>query len=156
MRPVTLIGRVAEQGFKVIRHVYPYAFDEEPVHPASGSHEHVSCLEDQAVAGAQCNGAARIRRMVCYRGRSGVVLAVNLRGLAREAQRLGCIIEFAVQVGDFIATDEPLFYLSGASITLSEEGERRLQNLECSKAPHGSAFSHGTAADAAISLVAGP
>ena len=66
------------------------------------------------------------------------------------------VIEFAVQVGDFMATDEPLFYLSGASITLSEEGERRLQNLECSKAPHGSAFSHGTAADAAISLVAGP
>jgi len=73
MRPVTLIGRVAEQGFKVIRHVYPYAFDEEPVHPASGSQEHVSCLEGQAVAGAQCNGAspgaAQIRRMVCYRGR---------------------------------------------------------------------------------------
>jgi uncharacterized membrane protein len=74
-------------------------------------------------------GLARrqIRRM--DRGRSGVVLAVNLRGLAREAQRLRWVIEFAVQVGDFMATDEPLFYLSSASITLSEEGERRLQNF---------------------------
>jgi uncharacterized membrane protein len=133
MRPVSLIGRVAEQGFAVIQHIYPYAFDEEGVHAESDSYESESPAPQRSPVNASVNdpsdGPTQIRHMVCYRGRSGVVLAVNLRGLAREARRMGCVVEFAVQVGDFIATDEPLFYLSGASIMLSEAGEHRLQNL---------------------------
>lgn len=134
MRPVSLIGRIAEQGFAVIRNIYPYSFEEEFSHAyvpgprdcVAGSQEHgaASADENSAIPGPEPGP-----RIVCHRGRSGVVLAVNLRGLAREAKRLGCVIEFAVQVGDFLATEEPLFYLSGATEPLCEASERRLQDL---------------------------
>lgn len=134
MRPVSLIGRVAEQGFAVIRNVYPFGFDKDiPDADVSCLHECVSRVRERATAGADDGGARPGpepgRRIVCHRDRSGVVLAVNLRGLAREAQRCGCVVEFAAQVGDFLATDEPLIYLYGASNALSGINERRLQGL---------------------------
>ena len=130
MRPVSLIGRVAEQGFTAIDSIYPYPFDEEQRHAnPSAVHEWASRSQQSIASADGKSGASNDEtgpRIVCHRGRSGVVLAVNLRGLAREARRCGCVIEFAVQVGDFLATDEPLFYLTGSSDTISE---RRLQNL---------------------------
>ena len=133
LRPVSLIGRVADQGFAVIRHIYPFALDE-PKDPGIGcSQEGVYPPGKAPVACADGNRmsaeSAQSRRVVRHRGRSGVVLAVNLRGLAREAQRLDCVIEFAIQVGDFIATDEPLFYVSGASAAFDDAAERRLQHF---------------------------
>ncbi|BCG04788.1 hypothetical protein PPGU19_093560 (plasmid) [Paraburkholderia sp. PGU19] len=133
LRPVSLIGRVADQGFAVIRHIDPYAFDERQRQGASGS-QTGECPARQE-PGSRANGdrapkgGAQSRRVIPYQGRSGVVLAANLHGLAREAQRLDCLIEFAVQVGDFIATDEPLFYLSGGSVAIDETDEHRLQKL---------------------------
>jgi len=44
------------------------------------------------------------------------VLAVNVVALVTEAQRADCIIEVAAQVGDFVAVDEPLFYLYGKQV----------------------------------------
>ncbi|WP_336602594.1 DUF2254 family protein [Paraburkholderia bengalensis] len=134
MRPVSLIGRVAEQGFAVIRHIYPYPFGQESLHAfSSGVRKCVSRSQELSASSTE-NEDATARQVtkshvVYHRGRSGVVLAVNLRGLAREARRLGCVIEFAAQVGDFIATDEPLFYISGVSTAFSDESGRRLQNL---------------------------
>jgi len=130
MRPVSLIGRVAEQGFTAIKSIYPYPFDEEQSHAnplaahvlASPSQQSPACADEKSGGSNDEPG----RRLICHKGRSGVVLAMNLRGLAREARRCGCVIEFAVQVGDFLATDEPLFYLTGSSDTISE---RRLQDL---------------------------
>ena len=52
-----------------------------------------------------------------------IVLAVYLEGLVSEARRADCVIEFAAQVGDFVATDEPLFFLYGNA---SAVDERRL------------------------------
>ncbi len=129
LRPVSLVGRVAEHGFAVIKSVYPHPASEERVHSPSATGQacpsaSTGVAGTTAPAGSNTRGTAD--RTVYYRGKSGVVLAVNLRGLAREAQRAGCVIEFAVQVGDFIATDEPLFYLTGSSDTISD---RRLQNL---------------------------
>ncbi|MBN3752213.1 DUF2254 domain-containing protein [Paraburkholderia sp. Tr-20389] len=133
LRPVSLIGRVADQGFAVIRHIYPYAFDEARRQWVSGSQkiERAAIQESASAANGDraSKGGAKSRRVVAYRGRSGVVLAANLHGLAREAQRLDCLIEFAVQVGDFIATDEPLFYLHGGSVAVRETDDRRLQSL---------------------------
>ncbi|MEM5341341.1 DUF2254 domain-containing protein [Paraburkholderia azotifigens] len=133
MRPVSLIGRVADQGFAVIRHIYPCAFPEGDGSAPSGTPESVQRTKQ---AQALCSGGKRTstdpsnsRRVVVYRGRSGVVLAVNLQGLAREAERLGCVIEFAVQVGDFIATDEPLFYIYEASGAITDAAERRLHHF---------------------------
>ncbi|WP_213305497.1 DUF2254 domain-containing protein [Paraburkholderia sacchari] len=119
LRPVSLVGRVAELGFIVIRNVYPDKLSEQ------GD----AALSDDAAA-AEVDSARMRRepanRVVCLHGRSGVVLAVNLPGLVREAQRADCFIEFAVQVGDFVATDEPLFYLYGNSWALDG---RRLESL---------------------------
>ncbi|WP_321896321.1 DUF2254 domain-containing protein [Paraburkholderia heleia] len=119
LRPVSLVGRVAEQGFTVIRNVYP---DQLP------DQEESTSSDDAAVAEVDRARTKRepANRVVVLHGRSGVVLAVNLSGLVLEAQRADCFIEFAVQVGDFVATDEPLFYLYGNSGALSD---LRLQSL---------------------------
>ncbi|RPI43381.1 MAG: DUF2254 domain-containing protein, partial [Betaproteobacteria bacterium] len=65
-------------------------------------------------------------RVIYHKGKSLIVLAVNLRGLMAEAKRADCIIEFAAQVGDFLAVDEPLFYLYGNAAAVDE---RRLREF---------------------------
>ena len=57
------------------------------------------------------------------------MLAVNLRGLVAEAQRADCVIEFAAQVGDFLGTEDPLFYVYGNAGALNEQGLRELVAL---------------------------
>ena len=52
------------------------------------------------------------------------MLAVNLRGLVAEAQRADCVIEFAVQVGDFLGVEDALFYVFGNADALNEQGLR--------------------------------
>ena len=44
-----------------------------------------------------------------------MVLAVDLESLVAEARRCDGIIEIVPQVGDFVATDEPLFQLHGGA-----------------------------------------
>ncbi|MFL9892487.1 DUF2254 domain-containing protein [Paraburkholderia sp. RL17-381-BIF-C] len=131
LRPVSLVGRVAEQGFAVIEVIYPHPASEESARRrfttelAWTSRSRAFGTNGRAEPGTPGAPGAP-DRIVYHPGGSGVVLAVNLAGLSREAQRAGCIIEFAAQVGDFLATDEPLFYLTGSSDTISD---RRLQNL---------------------------
>jgi uncharacterized membrane protein len=48
------------------------------------------------------------------------VLAVDLAGLVAEAQRANGIIEFAPQVGDFLAVDEPLFRLYDGAAAIDD------------------------------------
>jgi uncharacterized membrane protein len=118
LRPVSLVGRVAKHGFAVISSVYPDSIPETPPEEYGRAYERAKADKARITLGAD--------RIVTLHGRSGVVLAVNLRGLVQEAQRADCYIEFAVQVGDFIATDEPLLYLYGNSESLSD---RRLQSF---------------------------
>ena len=61
------------------------------------------------------------RRVVLHPGRSEIVLAVDLPTLVALATRSGGVIEFAPQVGDFVATDEPLFVLYGGAVTLDDQ-----------------------------------
>ena len=65
-------------------------------------------------------------RIVHHRGKSGIVLAVNLERLVSKARRANTVIEFVPQVGDFVAVDEPLFYLYGNCGAIDE---RRLRTL---------------------------
>jgi uncharacterized membrane protein len=65
-------------------------------------------------------------RIVRHAGRSGIVLAVNLERLVAKARRTDSVIEFVPQVGDFVAVDEPLFYLYGNPGAIDE---RRLRTL---------------------------
>jgi uncharacterized membrane protein len=59
-------------------------------------------------------------RVIVHRGKSEIVLALNLSILMAKAERVNGIIEFALQVGDFVAVDEPLFRLYGNVQTLDE------------------------------------
>ena len=54
-----------------------------------------------------------MRRTVLQRGLSGVVVAINVKRLIREANKSNCVFEFVPQVGDFIGSGEPLFLVHG-------------------------------------------
>ncbi|MEM5332406.1 DUF2254 family protein, partial [Paraburkholderia sp. JHI2823] len=102
LRPVSLVARVGERGLAVIDSVYPA--------PSSGvttapEHDKERRAPD---------------RIVRLQGKSGIVLAVNVKMLVAEARRNNVVIEFAPQVGDFVAVDEPLFYLYGNSGAIDE------------------------------------
>jgi uncharacterized membrane protein len=108
LRPVSLVARVGEQGIAVIESVYP-----EPAASLPSPSEHDK-------------GRGSPDRVVRQRGKSAIVLAVNLEMLIANAQRADIIIVFVPQVGDFVAEDEPLFYLYGKSKAIDE---RRLRTL---------------------------
>ncbi|WP_213304793.1 DUF2254 domain-containing protein [Paraburkholderia sacchari] len=108
LRPVSLVARVGEQGLAVVDSVYPA--------PSSG------------VVAAPERDAARAdpERIVRLQGKSGIVLAVNLKMLVAEARRTNTIIEVAPQVGDFVAVDEPLFYVYGKTGAIDDSRLRTL------------------------------
>jgi uncharacterized membrane protein len=63
-------------------------------------------------------------RALPHNAKAGIVLAVDLPTLVMLARRHGGVIEVVPQVGDFVATDEPLFALYGASATIADAGLR--------------------------------
>ncbi|SAL88701.1 hypothetical protein AWB74_08690 [Caballeronia arvi] len=108
LRPVSLVARVGEQGIAVIESVYPA--------PSAGV---IIAPERDTERGAP-------ERIVRQRGKSGIVLAVNLERLVAKARRADVVIEFVPQVGDFVAVDEPLFYLYGNSDAIDDNRLRTL------------------------------
>lgn len=98
LRPVSILARVGDDGLAVIKAVYPVLAGEAPD------------VADTAVAPAEGP-----RRIVRHPGKSQIVLAVDLGTLVHEAQRTDGIIEFVPQVGDFVASEEPLFVLYGGA-----------------------------------------
>ena len=90
LRPIVMLQSVAEEGHAVVASVYPQLYDrpDEPpgLSPAAGA---VSIVD--------------------HAGRSGVVLAFSLDGLAALAERANAVIEVLPQVGDFVARGDPLF-----------------------------------------------
>ena len=54
-------------------------------------------------------------RTVAHAGKSGVILAVNIRALVAAAARFGGVVELVPQVGDFVATGRPLLVVRGGS-----------------------------------------
>jgi uncharacterized membrane protein len=107
LRPVTIVSRIAEAGFKVIAGVYP------EMHPAVPGPPPPTDL------------LGRAERTIPRRGNSGIVIAVNLRALVVEARRADAVIELVPSVGDFVAQNEPLFHVYGAGAARIDE--RRLQ-----------------------------
>jgi uncharacterized membrane protein len=93
LRPVSVVWRVGEQGLAVLEQVYPARIkgplQPPPLLPVLGT----------------------AAREIVHRGTSGIVLAVDIDRLRREAERTGGIVEFAHRVGDFVAVDEPIFRL---------------------------------------------
>jgi uncharacterized membrane protein len=107
LRPVSILARVGNEGVAVIKSVYPLQ--------GAGT-------VDAAEAFVEPRDTHR--RIVRHTGTSEIVLAVDLATLVREAQRAGGIIEFVPEVGDFVATDEPLFIVYDGSGAIDD---RRLQ-----------------------------
>jgi uncharacterized membrane protein len=101
LRPVSLVNRVGESGIGVIRSVYTESTEPSRPEKPSGN----SLPPD---------------RTVTHAGISGIVLAVDLKGLAAKARQSDGVIEFVPQVGDFVATDEPLFRLYGGAAGIDE------------------------------------
>ena len=102
LRPISIIGLVGKTGLAVIRSVYP--------DPSLGTNEKVRL---RGKLGAPS-------RIVQYEGTSEIVLTVNLNDLKALAERSKGVIELIPQVGDFIATDEPLFNLYGDAAAIDD------------------------------------
>ena len=106
LRPVSIVWRIGETGRAVIESVYP-----EPAKEATATR-----------AEAPLPPA---NRAILHRGKSGIILAVNLKALVAEASRVNGIIEFLPRVGDFVGVGEPLFQLYGGAGSIDEQ---RLRN----------------------------
>ena len=103
LRPVSIVARVSKHGIAVIESVYPDDANATPNAPA---------LPRRSLGPPG--------RVVHHRGLSGIVLAVNPGVLVAEARRLDGVIEFAPQVGDFVAVGEPLFRLYGGAAAIDD------------------------------------
>ena len=106
LRPISILSRVGQAGLKVIESVYP--------EPTLGANRSDAPRHELGEPG----------RVIPHGGTSEIVLAANLRKLIAQAQRSNGVIEFVPQVGDFIATDEPLFKLYGGAASLDEDDLR--------------------------------
>jgi len=105
LRPVSVVKRVAVEGLKVIKEVYP-----QPTVGLPPATTRLSALSPQ--------------RTVCNEWNSGIVLAVNLEALVDQAHQHDGVIEFVPQVGDFVAIDEPLFLLYGGAEKIDDRDLR--------------------------------
>jgi len=92
LRPVTVLQQVFNDGKDVMDNVYDDAFDANT--PESG-----------VTAGEL---AGREGRVVLKVGPSGTFLAFGRHDLVALGTRTGCAIELIPQVGDFVATGDPL------------------------------------------------
>jgi uncharacterized membrane protein len=96
LRPVSVLSQVGNTGLDVIANIYP-----EPSHgPDFPESKRAVLGEPNAV--------------IAHRDKSGIVLSVDNAVLLAEASRADVVIEFAPQVGDFVAVDEVLFFIHGA------------------------------------------
>ncbi len=105
LRPVSIVQHVGESGISVLKNVYP----ESTTRPPSVETSRRPPSPDRTVANL---------------GTSGIVLAVDMAGLVNQAQQANGIIEFAPQVGDFVAVDEPMFRLYNGAGAI---GDRQLR-----------------------------
>ncbi|HTR44329.1 MAG TPA: DUF2254 domain-containing protein [Thermodesulfovibrionales bacterium] len=127
LRPVNLVRLVGKQGLEVIESVYPDPTRNVAVPARKRSGEAASRTSRRTAFKTQpAVKRSTPDRVIHHSGMSGTVLAVNLQGLVTEAQRADTIIEIVPQVGDFLAVDEPLFYLYGNAEAIDE---RRLLTL---------------------------
>lgn len=102
LRPISILAQVGGDGLAVVASVYP--------EPSAGPGGEAGRSE-----------LGQPGRIIRHQGTSGIVLAVNVKLLGTEAERLDGMIEFVPQVGDFVGVDEPLFSLYGGAQAIDEE-----------------------------------
>ena len=104
LRPVSVLSQVAREGARVIESIYP-----ELLGPSA----------EETVAAAHDAEGVPVRQEVLSRS-GGVVLAVDVAGLVADARAADGLIELVPQVGDFVATGDPLFRVRGGRLSLDE------------------------------------
>ena len=102
LRPVSLVGRVGAYGLEVMESVYPEQSSEA----------------QNIAASRQSPGS--VKRTILHRGKSAIVIAMNVKTLVAEAEKAKGVIEFAPQVGDFVGSAEPLFLLHDGADAIDE------------------------------------
>ena len=102
LRPISILTRVGNYGLAAIKSVYP---DTSLGPDAPESLRATLGMPD---------------RVIQHEGTSEIILAVDLKTLVEEAERINGVIEFVPQVGDFVALDEPLFNLYGGAAKLDD------------------------------------
>jgi uncharacterized membrane protein len=107
LRPVTILARVGDEASEVIRAVYPRPFGVEE--------------GDEQGRPPRPPGPTRV---VLHEGRSESVLALDITTLVAAARRAGGIIEFVPQVGDFVASETPLFVLHAGATRIDDRALR--------------------------------
>ena len=130
LRPVSLVARVGKSGIAVIESVYPQVTRGAIAPPPPAPKRKWGLLSwgsrDVAAAAPAATKRGPPERTVYIHGDSGIILAVNMPALIAEAQRADCIVELVPQMGDFVAVDDPLFYVYGNAGAIDD---RRLREL---------------------------
>ncbi|MFI5215035.1 MAG: DUF2254 domain-containing protein [Candidatus Limnocylindria bacterium] len=109
LRPVSLVARVAVEGFKVVEDVYPHLLGAE--------------IDRRRSTRISAPGAPD--RTIPHAGASAVLIAADFRGLSAAGVAAQGLIELVPRVGDFIAEGEPLFHLYAGAARLED---RRLRD----------------------------
>jgi len=104
LRPVSLVARVASEGFKVVEDVYP----------------HLRAAEIDRRRSTRNSVPAAPDRTIHHAGHSAVLIAADFRELSDAGVAARGLIELVPRVGDFIAEDEPLFHLSAGAARLDD------------------------------------
>jgi uncharacterized membrane protein len=107
LRPISILTRVGNYGIAVAASVYP-----KPSSQFSEESEPWTTAAPEAV--------------VSHQGNSGIVVAINLGRLLKEAETSGGVIQLMPQVGDFVAVDDPLFTLYDGSRSINPDVLRGL------------------------------
>jgi uncharacterized membrane protein len=98
LRPSGALNAVAAQAHAVIDDVYPYPLDGGPPRlPEAALPSH--------------NGPVQVVPSPA----DGVVLAFDVKGIVALGTRHNCLIELVPQVGNFMATNYPLFHVYGST-----------------------------------------
>jgi uncharacterized membrane protein len=106
LRPVSIVWRLGEEGLGVIQQVYP----------ARIKGRHVPTVPYPPIGPPE--------RILVHMGTSAIIVAVDIDTLCREAGHTGGVIEFAHQIGDFIAVGEPLILLHGGAAAANDRHMR--------------------------------
>jgi uncharacterized membrane protein len=102
LRPISLLAHVGAAGIAVTESIYPEA-------------GHGADIEEGETINLGPPG-----RVIRHQGASAIVVAVDLEALKAQAERSKGVVEFVPQIGDFIATDDPLFNLYSGACSLDE------------------------------------
>src|SRR5262245_10157277 len=108
LRPVSLVGRVAAEGFAVVDDVYPHRMEVE--------------LDRRRSKLWSLPGSPA--RTIHHEGESAVLTAADFRWLSVTAVAAGGLIELVPRVGEFIAVGGPLFQLYGGAAGLDDRSLR--------------------------------